>query len=369
MYNNVIGYYKMTRLLLTILFTTATLAHVFGQQNFLLQPEKVLPTDKQWTDLQSQYNNIPTDKLRIIEKDLDSTISASDCYKFIHNADSTKFIAFFIMRKDNPKFDRLIHFGRTVHSHYRPSDKDSIEYLSYTLWGMKYEENWYYDKEREYEFWDKTDKDAKVDYLFSILHDIGFLKNKTPELFWKTGGKTNRFRILPEGNSYLTEYAGQPEIVGFHKIFQIRRQKDLLNENIEMTSCAIEDDLWNTLHQSDSLAFHKRYKSKYSGKSCLVLYNSDRNKILLPIIYYDNKSQPWLTYYLIKNNFGETTIYKWTKIPTKKINRKSGDESLEIVYDIRTFIENWNWGTVNLINNENFWNNNFMDTNLELIKK
>jgi hypothetical protein len=359
----------MTRLLLIILFTTATLAHVFGQQNFLLQSEKVLPTDKQWTDLQSQYNNIPTDKLRIIEKDLDSTISASDCYKFIHNADSTKFIAFFIMRKDNPKFDRLIHFGRTVHKHYRPSDKDSIEYLSYSLWGMKYKENWYFDKESEYEFWDKTDKAAKEDYLFSILDDIGFFKKKTLESFWKDGGKTTRFRILPEANSYLTEYAGLPEIVGFHKTFQIRRQKDLLNENIEKTSCAIEDDLWNALHQSDSLAFHTRYKSKYSGKSCLVLYNSDRSKILLPIIYYDNKLQPWLTYYFLKNNFGDTTLYKWTKISTKMINRKSGDESLEIVYDIRSFIENWNWGTVNLISNENFWNNNFKETTLEQLKK
>lgn len=359
----------MTRLLLTILFTTATIAYVFGQQKFLLQSKKVLPRDKQWTELQSQYNFIPFEKLRIIEKDLDSTISASDCYKFLHNADSTKFIAFFIMRKDNPKFARLEHFGRTVHEYYRPSEKDSIEHLSYTLWGMKYEENWYYRKEYEYEFWDKTDKDAKVDYLFSILDDIWFLKNKTPESFWENGGKTNQFRILPEGRSYLTEYDGQPQIVGFHKIFQIRRQKDLLNENIEKTSCAIEDDLWNTLHQSDSLAFHIRYKSKRSGKSCLVLYNSDRSKILLPIIYYDSKSQPWLTYYFLDNSFSEPTLYKWIKIPTKKINRKPGDESLEIVYDIRTFIENWNWGTVNLISNENFWKNNCMDTNLELINK
>jgi hypothetical protein len=359
----------MTKLFFTILFTTATFAQVFGQQKFLLQPKKVFPSDQKWADLQSQYNSIPTDKLRVVEKDLDSTISTSDCYKFLHNADSTKFIAFFIMRKANPKFDRLVHFGRTVQEYYRPSEKDSVEYLSYTLWGMKYNGNWFYDKENESEFWDNTDKNAKIDYLFSILNDIGFLKIKKPESFWKDGGETNLYRILPQRNSYLSEYAGQPEIVGFHKVFHLRRQKDLLNENIEKISCTIADDLWIALHESDSLTFHSRYKSKHSGKSCLVLYNSERSKILLPVIYYDNKSQPWLTYYFVKNSFGEMTCYRWTKIPTKKIKRETGRESLEVVYDIRAFIENWNWGTVNLIENENFWTNNFMDTNLELIKK
>src|SRR3989337_908437 len=174
----------MTRLPLILLLSTLKFTCIYGQQDFLLRPDKILPTDQQWTDLQSQYNSIPTDRLKIIERELDSTISAIDCYKFIHNSDTTKFIAFFIMRKDNPKFDRLVHFGRTVHSHYSPSVKDSILYLSYTLWGMKFEENWYYHKEREYEFWDKTDKLAKEDYLFSILDDIEFLKKKISETFW-----------------------------------------------------------------------------------------------------------------------------------------------------------------------------------------
>ncbi len=359
----------MTRLLFILLLTSSPFARVFGQQDFLLRPEKVLPTEKQWTDLQSQFKAIPTDKLKIIEKELDSTISTTDCYKFIHNADTTKFIAFFVMRKDNPKFDRLIHFGRSVHRHYRPSDNDSILFLSYVLWGMKYEQNWYYNKDREDEFWDRTDKSAKDDFLYYVLDDIEFFKKENSESFWETGGATNKFRILPKDVSYLKEYVGLPEIVGWHKTFQARRQKDLLNEKIEKVACSIQNDLWNTLHRSDSEVFHSRYISKYSGDSCLILYNSSRDKILLPVIYYDRKSQPWLTYYFLKINSANTTLYKWTKFSTKKINRKPGDESLEIVYDIRTFIENWNWGTVDMISNENFWANNFKDMNLEQIKK
>jgi hypothetical protein len=369
LYSNVGLPYKMKRPFLILLFSTLAFFRAFGQEDFLLRQDKILPTDKQWTDLQLQYNSIPIDRLKLIERDLDSTISATDCYKFLYNTDSTKFIAFFIMHKDNPKFDRLIHFGRSVHIHYRPSDNDSFSFLSYILWGMKYENNWYYHKDYEDEFWDKSSKSAKEDFVFFVLNDIGYLKTKNIDNFWEKGGETNQFNILLKSDSYLNEYAGLPEIVGWHKTFQIRRQKDLLNEKTEKITCAIQDDLWNTLHQSDSIAFHTRYKSKYSGKSCLTLYNSDRSKVLLPLLYYDSKSNPRLTYYFAKINSADTLVYKWTKFPTKKINRKPGNESLEIVYDIRTFIENWNWGTVNMISNESFWTGNFSHKDLEQWKK
>lgn len=342
---------------------------ILGQENFLLRKEKVLPTNQQWIDVVTQYKFIPADKLSNIEMELDSTISANDCYKYIYNKDTSKFIAFFIMRIDKPKLDRLTHFGRTVHRHYQPSDKDSVLYISYILWGMRYEQNWYYDKDREYEFWDITDSLAKVDYLFTILEEIEYFKYKNPEKFWKDGGRTDRFKRLPAGNSYLKEYIGLPELVGWHTVFQIRRKNDLLNEKIEKTACRIDEDLWNSLHLSDSSTFHRRYIGKYSGKSCLIFYNPERNKILIPILYFDNQSQPWLTYYYSTISSTDNTLYQWLKFPTKKINRKPGDESLEIVYDIRKFLVNWNWGTSEMINSEKFWKDNFLDEDLAPIKK
>lgn len=359
----------MRRLVLTILISTSTVLTSYGQDDFLLRVNKVLPSDKQWTDLSGQHNSVPTSWLMKIEIELDSTISATDCYKFIYNTDSTKFIAFFIMHKDDPKFDRLIHFGRTVHWHYRPSDENSLEFLSYILWGMKYEQNWYYHKDYEDEFWNKSENSGKSDFLFYVLSDIGFLKATNPESFWKQGGKTKIFRVIPENSSYLKEYVGLPEIVGWHKTFQKRRQNDLLNEKTEIAACLLESILWDRLHQADSNVFHKRYISKYSGKSCLILYNSDRNQILLPFLYYDNNKQPWVSYYFIKISNSDTTLYQWKKFPPKQIDRKPGDESLEVVYNIRTFIENWTWGTVNMISNEKFWADNFNDTDLKIVKE
>ena len=62
-------------------------------------------------------------------------------------------------------------------------------------------------------------------------------------------------------------------------------------------------------------------------------------------------------------------IFFFFSFPTKRIKHKPGDESLEIVYDIRTFIENWNWGTVNMISNDIFWTDNFTNKDLQAIKK
>jgi hypothetical protein len=355
----------MSRLLLISFLGTLTVVQGFGQDDFLLRPNKILPTTKQWEELQFYYNFLPTKRLEVMEKELNSTISTTDCYKFIHNPDTTKFIAFFIMRKENPKFERLGHFGRVVHKHYQPSDNDSISYLSYILWGMKYDGNWYYHKDREDEFWDKSDKSAKNDFLFYVLDDIAYFKKKN---FWETGGATNQFTILSKNNSYLKEYAGLPEIVGWHKTFETRRKNDLLNEQIEKTACQIQNKLWSTLHRSDNMIFHSIYQSEYTGESCLVLYNSERSSVLLPIIYFDSKKQPWVRYYFLKINSTGATLYQWLKFPTKQIKRKPGEESLEIVYDIRTLIENWNWGTVNMISNDSFWINNFSETDLQLIE-
>jgi len=358
----------MTRLLFILLLSIETSFHLLGQENFLLRSDKILPIDKQWTELQSEFNSIPIDRLNIIENELDSIVTSTDCYKFIHNADTTKFLAIFVQRKDNPTYSRLTHFGQIVHRHYQPSGNNHINFYAYILWGMKFENQWYYHKHLENEFWDKDLKTAQLDFLFYILNDIGFLKTKE-ERFWLYGGDYKHFKILPKKNSYLEEFAGLPKIVGWHKVSQGGRQKQLLNEKIERATCVIEEELWTSLHRSDSATFHTRYKSKYSGKSCLVLYNSDRSKILLPILFYDSKSNPWVTYYFLKITSTDTTVSKWTKFPTKKINRDIGKESLEVVYDIRTFIENWNWGTVNMISKESFWLDNFYDKDLEQWKK
>ena len=105
------------------------------------------------------------------------------------------------------------------------------------------------------------------------------------------GGTTAVFKELPKNTAYLQEFAGYPELVGWHEVSKRGREKQVFNAEIEKTACEVEGDLWSLMHKSDSDTFYARYKSKYSGKSCSALYNSTRDIVLLPLIYYDSNSQ------------------------------------------------------------------------------
>jgi hypothetical protein len=108
----------MKRLVYIFLLSTLTIAQAFGQETFLSRKEKKLPTNKEWQEVKIKYNYLPIAFLRTLEKELDSIISAEDCFKFIHNPDTTKFVAFFLNKRNNKAHSRLTHFGQAVHRHY-----------------------------------------------------------------------------------------------------------------------------------------------------------------------------------------------------------------------------------------------------------
>jgi hypothetical protein len=186
---------QMKRLVYIFLLSTLITAQAFGQETFLSRKEKELPTSKEWQDLKIKHNYLPIAVLKTLEKELDSIISREDCFKFIHNPDTTKFVAFFLNERNDKAHSRLTHFGQVVHRHYRASDNDSIEFYGYVIWGMKYEQDWYYDKDRESEFWDKTLSIAKDNFLFYVLDEAEYFNNSDPKYFWKEGGASNRFRV------------------------------------------------------------------------------------------------------------------------------------------------------------------------------
>lgn len=313
------------------------------------------------------YNHIPIDTLKLIESDLDSTIVASDCYKLLYNPDSSKFLAVLVQRIEDPSYSRLNRFGRIVHSQKRSSQNDSIEYLGYLLWGYKYDGSWYYDKDNENEFWDKSDDSARHNFLHFVLDESKYFSRQSK--FWKNGGITGRFETIPKDDWIWPEYAGFPTIVASYNVQKDVRRNQILDEELEELTCSIQAQLWDELKSSDSMTFRRRYRSKYSGSNCLVLYNEVRSKVLLPMLYFDNKDQAWLTYYFLEVD-SVLALFKWEKIEQKKVNQKwSGKESLEIVDDIGTFIKHWNWGTSNTIRRNDFWKENFDAEDLKYIKK
>jgi hypothetical protein len=353
---------------LLVLFIACLPLFLIGQENYLLQEYRFVPSDQQWTELRQRSNSIPRSELEIMEQQLDSTISAADAYGFLHNEDSTKFLSLFLMRKDDDKLKRLNRFGRIVERYHPPSASDSVEYLGYQVWGMYYDQNWYYLKTKETEFWDTSLKSAKDNFLFYSLSEVEFLSRKNEERFWRNGGNTDLFKAPSKRNVVENEGSELPELIVRQMRGQDFRRKTILNDQLENQVCAMVDQIWTELHQTDSLNYHSRYRSIHSGRTCFLLYNTERSKVLLPVIHYDAFAQAWLRYFYLDKTDSGWTLHEWTLFPPKKLESASKDLSIHVVYDLRTLMDRWNWGTVNVIGNDSFWNSHFSQEDLKLIK-
>jgi hypothetical protein len=228
---------------------------------------------------------------------------------------------------------------------------------------MLYQGRWYYDVGDYVEFYAANTEEAKKIFLIRTLVEKKFFRgNSTRERkgFW------NDHEFEKNTYPYKEEHPRMPEVVVKAMNGEASRENYNLNKQIEQLACTLTTALWNTLRQSDSNLYTRRYKGKYMNNYCMTLYNSDRNTMLLPMIFFDLDNKAHVSYYVLKQSTAGNSLYHWKKFPDKVINRPGGEEALEVIYDIRNFITNWGWGTVNMIGNNNFWNNNFNEEHLEV---
>lgn len=314
-------------------------------------------TIPQWEKLE-QYNIIDDSLLSHAERTLEYTIAPKDCYKFIPNEDATKFIAFFVNSADDAGYERLTRFGGTFQTE---TGGNGNYYYGYVLWGMQYEGKWYFDKDDEHKFYSENTKSAKKNFLINRLTYHKFFPKG--QGFWNGKGG-NMFAMMEKGNPYGDDYPGVPELVARAKTRSAALDRMARNERTEAFACNYQDSLWNALHTAHPMNYTKRYKGKYMENYCMVLYNPDGNSILMPLLYYNDRGETWLQYFYLKRTGKRNSLYKWNKFEHRQVNRPEGSESLEIVYDIRTIIKNWGWGTQNMISTPSFWQDNFKETDL-----
>ncbi len=314
-------------------------------------------TIPQWKALEN-YNHIPDTLLYEAERVLWNTVSYPDCYKFIHNADTTRFIAFFITRADDPNYRTLTRFGGASKVEIRGKGNN---YYGYVLWGMKHQGEWYFDKDDELLFYSENTASAKNDLLIRVLtwHKF-FAKGKG---FWKGNGG-NMFGMMKKGNPYAKEFPGVPKLVAVSKTRVATLNRLAINEWAEEVACTYQDSLWNALHTAHPVNYTRRFKGKFKDSYCTILHNTDGSAILMPLLYYNDQGEAWLQYFYLKRENSRNMLYKWNKFEHRKVNRPEGDESLEVIYDIRTIIPNWGWGTQNVISTVGFWENNFTEADL-----
>lgn len=323
-----------------------------------------------WQDhiayVKQHYPELPKQKLDSITAYLDSTAIAEHCYQFITNNDKTKFIAFYLVDRSSASFTAIKReYGGTYRSFtWGGKKEDQVEAFAYTVNGIYYQEQWYYDIPEYLEFYASTKQEAQNIFLIRTLIEGHFFFGKTPKenkRFWeKNSFEKNTY-------PYKEKYPNTPEVVISASLSKNTREAHNKNKALEQLACTVSTAIWDYYHHADSATYARRYLGRYMEDYCLCLYNSDRNIVLLPLIYFNSAEQPYLRYYVLKLSNAGPELYLWKKFPERQIaDQEKGGEGRAVIYDIRNFIKNWGWGTVNMISTKEFWKENFTDDDLEI---
>lgn len=167
-------------------------------------PSVFNPTPQQMKIYNSSFNRMDTVLLKKIENLYDSTVLVEDCFKFIHNSDTTKFIALF-MRKDqqkglksDPTYLKIVRSFGITQSHSSYTIEDSLSFIGFPVWGIRANNIWCFWRDCHYSCYNfeasSTQHAQKKLEHYILVQDVnffnGYLENDS---FWQTGGKHGRF--------------------------------------------------------------------------------------------------------------------------------------------------------------------------------
>lgn len=321
------------------------------------------PKDNMIKYLDSVYRTTPKGLLDSITTDLDSTAISNQCFKFIFNKNKTKFIAFYIVEKKSAAYKSLkLEYGGSFRSFKNiPKGKGKCKALGYTVCGMMYNDKWCFDHEEYVRVTANTLLKAQEEFMFNLLNERKFFKNeklKEDKAFWNSNG----FLIEKTESGEKV-----PAMVLHANSTKTKREALKVNFKFEKKAQIVIDSIWHFLQLKDTNMYNARLEDKEEEEIYFTIYNEQRTKALLPIIFKDNKNQAWLSYYYFNVNDTTHTIYQWNAYPTRKIEIKQ-DQRMDIIKDIRKFSINWLWNTQNFLNDDEFWRDNFGFNRLETLK-
>ena len=183
-------------------------------------PSYIKPSLYQDSVFQASFNEIPLNILSPYEAEMDSTLFAQHCFKFIHNKDTSKFLALFLVMSEDDLYDNRSPHMRTVRSYgitkdiFSIADEDTLDCGGYPVWGIKINGVWNYWRDNYYScytFNAHSPAHARQFVEGYILNkDTYFFKyflTENQNEFWETGGRHGQF----EATDSIMTLAGQHE--------------------------------------------------------------------------------------------------------------------------------------------------------------
>jgi hypothetical protein len=280
--------------------------------------------EMQFLDSIYTLNQIPPDLIKELETELDSEINSSHCRFMLYDSAHEKFLAFFLCNSTDNWYKNVITGGENkkggvfiIYSEYDPPPPLQ-EYIGYSVWGMRYQNNWYYTNDEYVEFNSPDSADPLNKY---ILYQFYARKMINPEfrIDWDTGN----FQMF-KFDWTKTFYNNVPEVVGWDRGRHYYRLKKL----VQNQAVSIVKENFDAIHnlnptiysQPDSCYYtkdHKYFHEDIQTSTLLntVVYTFSADTILFPFVYSDISDTSYVSFLVYIREKDSYRLYLWKKEP------------------------------------------------------
>lgn len=293
----------------------------------------------------------------------DSTILLSDCFQTLTDTSQSKFVAFFIKLVAVQNLKQLTESKKDQNVQIiSPNDIKDEKFLqeipqtyAYLVKGVKYNDQWYYEKSNVTYFKPESLNEGKKVY-FNNLQNWNFFKKDGAEFnpeFWESElfQKVRDLKKDPDWDKYgngmwMTDEINNRDYIGLYEIVakELRAKNSQLNDEFEAyIKERVLEEVFDNLKKS--------YPDRYATTSINgIICPKDRSMAVVPVLITNKKENKRVSYFFVFKN-GQT--YQWNYFESSEVPTNFYGP---LIVDQIGSLSDWNFSVDNL-NDPAFWNN------------
>lgn len=337
--------------------------HAVATNNPTLKREKQLSYDRFNTLLENYLTGEVNGEIlnEAIPKS-DSTINLSDCFQTITDQNQSKFVAFFIKQVSSQNFKQLTEnkTDQNVQILTKKDLKDEgfldeiPQTYAYLVKGVKYANNWFYEKSNVTYFQAESLMQGKKEY-FNNLQKWNFFQENSTEFnsdFWETSlfEKVKDLKKDPDWEKYKDMYASREynnrPFIGQYEIVARKMREGYKEYEKKFQNNELIPELDRMIKENDE--FIDYY---IPNEGITAVFPPDMNIVLTPILIKFNDGIERIVFLIFYK--GET--FQWTYPKLKEFRGARRFYRSFLLDEIEGLVD-WNF-SYDTLDDQNFWDN------------
>lgn len=334
-----------------------------------LKREKQLQQER-FDILMNSYFKQPfdTQSVKNIISPLDSNINIDIVYQALFSTDRSKFVAFFLEQVSSQDFKTLKDNKKdknvNIISSKNIKDEGFLDEIpktyGYIVKGLKYKDDWYYEKSHVTYFEAKTLNDGQQKF-FNNLQQWNFFKENSTEFssdFWETKlfKKVPDLRKDPDWVKYgesiwMTEELNNRPYIGLYEMVADKLRKESVDFANKKEKEIIDKYITPLVDKLKTQNKYEIVSIKQMSKEFLLVYPTDFKAILCPIKVKEKNNEMFIRYFVLLNQDNNYNIYEWTYLNSN--NFKNTQMGPSFMDQINTLTE-WNF-SFDTLDDSKFW--------------